>query len=291
MSDHIVRATAEGVRAFAAITTDLVAAAAKRHECFPVATAALGRVLTGAVLFAANLKNDESVTIRIAGDGELGDIVADANSCGAVRGYVHNPHADLPAIDGKLSVGTAVGKGLLQITRFTNLKEPFTGTTQLVSGEIGEDLTRYLLESEQTPSTIGLGVLVNPDGSVAGAAGFMVQAMPGADPRVLEEIEKNLVFLSSPSQLAAEGVNASGIIRLLFTGLDASLQAPEPLCFQCNCGTERVKKLLAGLSRKDLEEMIQDDGAEVKCHFCAEYYQIPVEELKQILNDLMNSKK
>ena len=282
MSDHIVRALAPGVRVVAAITTELVEEARRRHDCWPIATAALGRTMTAALLLAETLKGDESLTVRISGDGPLGDIVADSHAKHLVRGYVRNPHVELPPIGGKLAVGAAVGSGLLHVTRFNPQKEVFTGTVALVSGEIAEDVTQYLLESEQIPSTVGLGVMVDTDGKVTGAAGFLVQAMPDATEDVLKTIEQNLPIVASPSQLAEEGISAAGIIRLLLTGLFGTVYDAEPVQFRCTCSKERVTSVLSSLGRDELDSMVAEGQSEVRCNFCNEAYQFEAEELKKI---------
>ena len=175
MSDILVKAITKGVRVYAAVTTDLVNEAIRRHDCYPIAAAALGRTMTGALLMAANLKNQEAITIDFRGDGPLGSITADATPDGSVRGYVHNRHADLPLnAQGKLDVGGAIGQGLVTVTRFTGLGEPMRGSCEIVSGEIAEDLTNYLYVSEQTPSSVGLGVLVDKDFKAVAAGGFML---------------------------------------------------------------------------------------------------------------------
>lgn len=282
MPDHIVRALAPGVRVVAAITTELVEEARLRHDCWPIATAALGRTMTAALLLAETLKGDESLTVRISGDGPLGDIVADSHAKHLVRGYVRNPHVDLPPADGKLAVGAAVGSGMLHVTRFNPQKEVFTGTVELVSGEIAEDVTQYLLESEQIPSTVGLGVMVDTDGKVTGAAGFLVQAMPGATEDVLKTIEQNLPIVASPSQLAEEGISAAGIIRLLLTGLFGTVYDAEPVQFSCTCSKERVASVLSSLGRDELESMVAEGQSEVRCNFCNEAYNFEADELKTI---------
>ena len=182
MKDHLVKATADGVRIYAAVTTDLVNEAIRRHDCYPVAAAALGRTMTGALLMAANLKNEEALTIRFDGHGPLGKVTADATPEGYVRGYVDEPHVNLPLNSkGKIDVGGGVGtNGLVTVTRFTGLRNPITGSTELTDGEIADDLTKYLFVSEQTPSSVGLGVLVNPDFQCIGAGGFILQPMPDA---------------------------------------------------------------------------------------------------------------
>lgn len=285
MSDHIIRAIAPGVRIVAAITTGIVEKARKRHNCSPLATAALGRTMTAALLLAETIKGDESITVRVAGDGPLGNIVADTPTRHFVRGYVHNPGVDLPAVNGKLAVGDGVGRGMLYVTRFNPQREVFTGTVELVSGEIAEDITQYLLESEQIPSTVGLGVLVGQDGHVTGAGGFLVQAMPDATGDILSNIEQNLPLVSSPSHLAMEGVSAAGMVRLLLTGLSGgTVYEPEPISFKCTCSRERVAAMIKGLGENEISDMISEGKAEVRCNFCNELYQFSEPELIEIRN-------
>ncbi|GMA99630.1 Hsp33 family molecular chaperone HslO [Pelosinus sp. IPA-1] len=285
MGDHIIRATTVGgVRAFAAVTTTLVEEARKRHDCYPVAAAALGRTMTGALLLAVNLKTDESITIRISGDGPLGEIVTDAHASGSVRGYVRNPHVELPLRGNKLDVGAGVGNGQISVTRFTGLKQPFTGNADLVSGEIAEDITNYLLVSEQTPSTVALGVLVQPDLTVTAAGGFMVQALPNADDEVLSQIEKNIAALPPVSQLVSEGIDAAGIINRIFAGLPVSMYDEIPLQFECHCSYERVQKVLVSLGEMEINDILVTDGhAEVCCPFCSEKYQFNKDDLELVL--------
>ena len=283
MSDHIVRAIAPGIRIVAAITTEITETARKRHQCSPVATAALGRTMTAALLLSETIKGDECITVRVSGDGPLGDVVADTPTRHCVRGYVHNPSVDLPSKNGKLAVGDGVGQGMLYVTRFNPQRDVFTGTVKLVSGEIAEDITRYLLESEQIPSTVGLGVLVGPDGQVTGAAGFLVQAMPDATDDTLSAIEKNLPLVSSPSQLAMEGVTAAGLVRLLLAGLSGdTVYEPESISFQCTCSRERVSAMLNSLGAEELAAMRAERKAEVRCNFCNELYQFSENELQGI---------
>lgn len=295
MTDQLVKATAKGVRAFAAVTTCLVDEARRRHDCFPIASAALGRTMTAALLLAANLKNNEAITIRIAGDGPLGSVIADATPQGYVRGYVNNPHVNLPHNNGKLNVGGGVGQGLIHVSRFAHqdvhagvngLKQPFTGSVPLVSGEIGEDVAQYLYVSEQTPSTVALGVLVNPDLAVAAAGGFIVQAMPGAEDDVLALIEGNMSRLAPVSQMIKEGADANAMLSAIFAGLPAKIFAPTPLAFYCHCSEERVENMLVSLGKDELAEMINDGQAEVRCHFCGEKYLISGERLKELYNEL-----
>jgi len=290
MQDHIIKATTTGgVRAFAIITTQLVEDARKRHDCYPVATAGLGRTMTAALLLAANLKTDESITVRIAGDGPLGEIVADAHESGIVRGYVKNPHVDLPLHNGKLDVGTGVGEGHIFVTRFTGLKQPFTGSSELVSGEIAEDVTNYLFVSEQTPSSVALGVLVEPDLTVGAAGGFMVQALPDADDEVLSQIEKNIAALPPVSQLIREGKDGSGIIKMIFAELPVTLYEEIPVAFNCPCSHERIQDVLVSLGAEEINDIITTDGqAEICCHFCGEKHQFTKENLENVISIINN---
>ena len=287
MHDHLIRATAPGVRAFAAITTSLVEEARRRHNCFPVATAALGRTMTGALLMAANLKTAESLTIRISGDGPLGEIVADASPAGTVRGYVKNAFVDLPLHNGKWAVGQAVGKGHIYVTRFAGLKQPFTGSAELVSGEIAEDITHYLTVSEQTPSSVALGVLIGQDATVAAAGGFFIQALPGAEEEVLVQVEDNLRQLPPVSQMVQDGQDAAGILQKVFAGLALTVYDPLNLQFHCHCSRERVESMLASLGASEIQEMAAEGQAEVCCHFCGEKYLFTANELTQILNHII----
>ena len=278
MKDHLVKATADDVRIFAAITTNLVGEAVKRHDCYPVASAALGRTMTGALLFAANLKNDEAVTISIQGDGPLGKIVADAVPEGFTRGYVDNPHVDLPLNDkGKIDVAGGVGKGLVTVTRFTGLKKNITGSAELVTGEIAEDLTNYLYVSEQTPSSIGLGVLVDTDLSIKAAGGFFVQPLPNASDEVLDKLEANLKNINSVTDLIADGLDANEIITKVCAGLNVKFLKTTYLNFRCHCNRERIESMLMSLGKDDLQSLIDDGHAEVGCQ-----YQFNAEELKAL---------
>ncbi len=286
MKDHLLKATAEGVRIFAAVTTNLVGEAVKRHDCYPVAAAALGRTMTGALLLAANLKNDEAITIKIQGNGALGKVVADAVPEGFSRGYVDNPHVELPLNSkGKIDVAGGVGRnGLISVTRFTGLKKNITGSAELVTGEIAEDLTNYLYVSEQTPSSIGLGVLVDTDLSIKAAGGFFVQPLPNASDEILDRLEENLSKINSVTDLVAEGMDAKGIINKIFEGLEVNFTTTTNLNFRCHCNRQRIEDVLASLSREDLQSLIDDGKAEVGCQFCGQKYQFTVDELKSIAN-------
>lgn len=284
MKDHLVKATADGVRIFAAVTTNLVGEAVKRHDCYPTAAAALGRTMTGALLFAANLKNDEAVTITIQGDGPLGKIVADAVPEGYTRGYVDNPHVDIPLNGkGKIDVASGVGRnGLVTVTRFTGLKQNITGSAELVTGEIAEDLTNYLYVSEQTPSSIGLGVLVDTDLTVKAAGGFFVQPLPNASDEVLDKLEANLKNINSVTDLVASNLDANKIIAKVCAGLNIKYLKTTYLKFRCHCNRERIEDMLMSLGEDDLQSLIDDGQAEVSCQFCGEKYQFTAEELKSL---------
>lgn len=281
--DHLVKATAEGVRIYAAVTTELVKEAARRHDCYPVASAALGRTMTGALLMAANLKNKEALTVKFNGDGPLGAVVADAVPEGYVRGYVANPHVNLPLTSAnKLDVGGGVGSGMVSVTRFTGLKEPVTGSTELVNGEIAEDLIRYLYVSEQTPSSVGLGVLVNPDLSVEAAGGFFIQPLPDAGEDVISRIEENLKGVKSVTSMVNSGMDARAMIEKLMAGLEVSYLSETELAFRCQCSKERIQEVLASLGKADMDSLIEDGHAEVCCHFCGEKYEFSKDELEEI---------
>ena len=284
MSDKLVKAITKGVRVYAAVTTDLVNEAIRRHDCYPVAAAALGRTMTGALLLAANLKNKESLTVNIRGDGPLKNITADAVPEGFVRGYVANPHVELPLNDrGKLDVGGGVGQGLVTVTRFTGLREPMRGSSEIVTGEIAEDLTNYLYVSEQTPSSIGLGVLVDTDFSAKAAGGFIIQPMPDADEETISRLEENLQKLRPVTTMIDEGKDAREIILEIMNGFEMEFLTTTDLAFRCQCSKERLEDVLLNLNHDDMESLIADGQAEVCCHFCGEKYHFTREELQHLL--------
>lgn len=284
MSDKLVKAITKGVRVYAAVTTDLVNEAIRRHDCYPVAAAALGRTMTGALLLAANLKNKEALTVNIRGDGPLKNITADAVPEGFVRGYVADPHVELPLNDrGKLDVGGGVGQGLVTVTRFTGLREPMRGSSEIVTGEIAEDLTNYLYVSEQTPSSIGLGVLVDTDFSAKAAGGFIVQPMPDADEETISRLEENLQKLRPVTTMIDEGKDAREIILEIMNGFEMEFLTTTDLAFRCQCSKERLEDVLLNLNHDDMESLIADGQAEVCCHFCGEKYHFSREELQHLL--------
>ncbi len=285
MKDHLVKATAEGVRVYAAVTTDLVNEAIRRHDCYPVAAAALGRTMTGALLMAANLKDaDGAITIKFQGGGPLGTVTADASPQGYVRGYVDNPHVNLPLNSlGKIDVSGGVGKdGLVTVTRFTGLKNPVSGSCEITDGEIADDLTKYLYVSEQTPSSVGLGVLVDKEFHCIGAGGFIIQPLPDVEDSVIDRLEQNLATVHSVSHMVEHGFDAKQIIETLLTGFDVNYLSTTDLAFRCNCSKSHIATVLASLQSNDLQQLIDDGHAEVCCHFCNEKYQFDKDDLLAI---------
>lgn len=272
----------EGLRVSIAVTTQIAEEAKNRHDLYPLAVAALGRTMTGAVLLASDYKNKESVTVKIAGDGPLGGITADAYNGTNVRGYVDNPHATLPLRTGKLDVGSGVGKGNVVVTRYSHLKTAYTSQAELVSGEIAEDLAYYLLTSEQTASTISLGVLVNPDYGVLVSGGFFVQALPGAEDGALALVEQNIKEIGPISQYLAAHPDGSGLADKILAGLHYKLLNKESIQFACTCSRERIEKTLLSLSGTDQDELLKDEQVELVCHYCGTKYVVTRAELKKL---------
>lgn len=287
MADQVLRAVgaAGQVRAIVAVTTDLVEEARRRHQTYPVASAALGRLLTAALLMGQNQKGEEKVTLRIIGDGPLGGIIADANAGGEVRGYIQNPQVDLPSKNGKLDVGGGVGQtGQLWVTRDLGLKEPYSGSTPLVSGEIAEDVTNYLYVSEQTPAAVALGVLVGPDNNVLAAGGYLAQLLPGAAEDTSLRLEQNIAALSPVSNLIAAGNSPEEITASLLQGLEPKILARGPALFNCSCSKEKLSGILVSLGADEIKGMIAEQGgAEVICHFCNEVYRFTGVDLAELL--------
>ncbi len=284
---HITRAMdAEGfIRVSLIDSRDIVNAAQQIHNTSPVATAALGRTLTITALMGSLLKNEsDSVTVYIKGDGPLGGIVTTASGAGTVKGYVYEPLVNLPLKRGKLDVGGAIGAGSLAISRDLGLKEPYVGRVPLVTGEIGEDFTYYFAMSEQTPTAISLGVLVNPDLSVRQAGGFIVQLMPGADDKMAEMIEENLKNLPPMTTLLEEGKDPEDIILEILGGFLVKFLDGTDFCYRCDCSEEKITRALISLGRKELNDMIEKDGgAEITCQFCPKVYRFTEEELSLLL--------
>ena len=287
MNDYLVRATAANgqVRAFAAITREIVEEARQHHGTSPVATAALGRLLTAGTMMGSMMKNEtDMLTLQVRGDGPIGGITVTADSKGDVKGYVENPDVMLPPKNGKLDVGGAVGIGLLQVIKDMGLKEPYSGQTILVSSEIAEDLTYYFANSEQVPSSVGLGVLMEKDNTVKTAGGFIIQMMPFAEDATISQIEENLKHVTSVTELLDKGYTPEQLLEELLGNVGLEITDTMPTRFYCNCSKERVEQAVASVGKKDIQEMINDGKPiEVKCYFCNTAYHYSVEELKNIL--------
>lgn len=287
MKDYIVRATAADsqVRAFAITAKALVEAARKHHNTSPVATAALGRLLAGGAMMGSMMKNEtDMLTVNVRGNGPLGKITVTADSSANVKGYVENPDVMLPAKNGKLDVGGAVGIGVLQVIKDMGLREPYVGDTMLVTSEIAEDLTYYFASSEQVPSSVGLGVLMEKDNTVKCAGGFIIQMMPFAEEETISKIEENLKKVTSVTELLDRGYTPEKILEELLGNVGLEITDTIPAQFYCNCSKERVEKAVASIGRKDIQEMI-DEGKdiEVKCHFCNSTYNYTIDDLKKII--------
>lgn len=288
MKDYIVRATAAGaqIRAFAATTRNLVEHARAAHGTSPVATAALGRLLSAGAMMGTMLKGEKDlVTLQIKGDGPIHGITVTADPFARVKGYADYPGVMLPpnAI-GKLDVGGAVGNGMLTVIRDLGLKEPYVGQTILQTGEIAEDLTYYFAASEQIPSTVGLGVLMEKDNTVKQAGGFIIQLMPFAEDEVIEKLEENLKKMPSVTSILDEGKTPEELLAVVLDGIKLEITDTVPTEFYCNCDKKRIEKAIISIGEKDIKEMIEEGKEiEVKCHFCNSAYTFSVEELKELL--------
>jgi molecular chaperone Hsp33 len=287
--DQLLRTLSEdgSVSVRAIVGSELVAEAARRHATSPVATAALGRALLGTVLLASQGKDAETVELRFRARGPLGHVVAIADDAGRTRGYVANPQLDLPLRGGRLDVSGAIGLGELTVARFRpGWREPYTGIVPIVSGEIAEDIALYLTESEQTPAAVALGVYHDADGAPRAAAGFLVQALPGADDAVVQAIEANVRGLPSLARLARDGARAADLVARLLEGVGRrDLEATAPRFF-CACDDARVLRAVALLGRRDLEDaMAKREQLDVRCVFCAERYAVDPERARALLQD------
>lgn len=265
-------------------TTDLVEEARRRHQTSPVATAALGRLMVASLLLASSLKGNESITIRLLGNGPLGGAVAVANAQGEVRGYVNEPFVDLPLTEkGKLDVAQAVGQGEFAVSKSLENGENYTSMVPLVSGEIAEDLVHYLLNSEQIASAALLGVLVERDYQVTGGGGLLIQLLPGASEECIEKIEEQLKKLAQGiSKIAAESRSMEEMVETLLGGLSYQVLEKRPAGFQCSCSKERLGSTLVSLGQEGLREIVEDKQAELVCHFCNEHYQFDEKELIEL---------
>lgn len=282
MKDILTKGTAEGVRIYALCTTNLVQEAATRHHTSHLASAALGRAMNGALLLAATMKDNERIALRLKGDGPIGEVVADAEGT-HVRGYVGDPDVFLPLKNGKLDVGGAIGAGNIIVTRYLQNAEPFTGYAELVDGEIASDLTNYLYTSEQTPSSVALGVLVNKEGQVIASGGYFIQAMPGCAEETLAQLEENISLTLYVTQLLELGYTPEKMIKTIARGLDVTIQESIELSYKCRCSREKILGALATLGQEDISAMSQDEETEVHCQFCNETYKFSGEEIARLL--------
>ena len=293
MEDYIVRATAcnNQIRAFATVTTNMVEVARKNHNTSPVVSAALGRLMTAGSMMGSMLKNESDIiTLQIRGDGPIQGLVVTADSKANVKGYPYVPIVDLPLKEnGKLDVSKALGNGILNIIKDIGLKEPYVGQTHLVSGEIAEDLTYYFATSEQVPSAIGLGVLVDRDYSIKHSGGFIIQLLPNADEEVINKLEERINNMPSITELMSVGKTPEQVINMLLEGMDPKILEKIPTKFYCNCTKDRVEKALISVGSKELNKMIDEgETIELNCHFCNKKYYFTVDELKKIVLSAKN---
>ena len=289
MGDYLVRATAanETIRAFAVRSTDMVAKARELHHTYPVVTAALGRLLSAGAMMGSMMKGDkDKLTIQMTGDGPIGQMTVTVDSHGNVKGFPENPAVDIPLKrPGKLDVGSAVGHGLLTVIMDLGLSEPYNGQVEIQTGEIGDDLAYYFTVSEQVPSAVGLGVMVDTDSSVKEAGGFIIQVMPGAAEETISAVEANVANAKPVTAMMEDGMTPEDILNSLLDGLDeVNILETQPVRFYCDCSKEKVARALATISQKDLDDIINDgEEIEVKCHFCNSAYKYSVDELKEIM--------
>lgn len=288
MNDYVVRAIAGGgsIRAFAASTKELVQTARELHHTSPVASAALGRMLTAAAMMGTMFKGDKDlVTLQIRGLGPIKGIVVSGDSKGRVKGYVFHPQVDIPSkYPGKLDVSGAIGQGYMSVIKDIGLKEPYAGRIQLVSGEIAEDLTYYFAQSEQTPSAVGLGVLVDRDTSIKQAGGFIIQLLPDASESVVSQLEEKLNTIPYITNLLEDGSSPEDILETILGDMDLKIMDKVPTEFYCNCSKERVEKALISMGKEELEKIVTEDKkANLHCHFCSKEYNFSEHELKELL--------
>lgn len=281
MEDTLTIATAEGVRIYAITTKNLVQEAADRHHTSHLATAALGRAMSGALMLAATMKDGERILLKLKGDGPMGEVVAEAQGT-SVRGYVGDPDVFMPLKNGKLDIGGALGQGTITLTRYLQNGESFTGHAELADGEIATDITNYLYMSEQTPSSVALGVLVDKDGKVLAAGGYFIQAMPGCDEEVLEKLGNNVAVTPYVTQLLELGYTPEKIIEVLARGLEFDIKESMPVKFSCACSKDKILNMLAALSQDDIDYLTEQPDTEVHCQYCNKVYHFSSEELKQL---------
>ncbi len=286
MSDTMIRATAADnqILALAATTREMVEEARARHNTSPVATAALGRLLTAGAMMGSMLKGTEDLlTLQVQCDGPIGGMTVTANSTGDVKGYVRRPDVMLPPKRGKLDVGGAVGQGTLRVIKDMGMKEPYVGQTRLVSGEVAEDLTYYFATSEQVPSTVALGVLMEGDNTVRRAGGFLIQLMPFTEDKVVDGLEEKVRELESVTTLLDEGMDAEGLLERVLGDWGLNVTARTPTRFSCNCSRERVEKALFSIGRDEIDDIYKEGKpVELHCHFCNSTYRFEIREIEEI---------
>ena len=288
MNDYMIRATAADgqIRAFAATTRDMVENAKNAHNTSPVATAALGRLMTAAAMMGADLKGEKDLlTLKIEGSGPLGGLLVTANGHGDVKGYAFNPDVMLPPnAQGKLDVGGSLDLGVLSVIKYIGLKEPYVGQTQLVTGEIAEDLTYYFATSEQVPSSVALGVLMNKDNTVRQAGGFIIQLLPGASDEIIYKLEAKLSGISSITALLNAGKTPEEILTDILGEFGLEILSKMPVQFRCDCDRSRVEKAIISIGKKEIQDMINEGREiEVNCQFCNKHYKFSVDELEDML--------
>ena len=288
MKDYLIRATAanDEIRAFAITNREMTEYARSVHNTSPVVTAALGRSMAAASMMGTMLKNDSDVmTLQFMGSGPMKGLTVTSDSTGNVKGFANEPQVVLPAKNGKLDVGGAIGIGVLRVIKDLGLKEPYVGTVELKTGEIAEDLTYYFATSEQTPSSVGLGVLMTQENTVDVAGGFIVQLMPNTSEETIDVLEKNIQALEPVTTMLKNGMTPEDMLRKVLEGFDITITEKKEVGFVCDCSVERVERSLAAISKEDLDEIIADNKpVEVRCQFCNHKYEFSIEEMKDIRN-------
>jgi molecular chaperone Hsp33 len=287
MTDTLQRAISSSGNFFgiACDTTDLVTEACRRHDVGPTAAAALGRALTGAILLAALLKDDQSVMLRFEGNGPLGKIITEAGYNGWARGYVAEPLAEVPLRNGKIDVAAGLGRaGFLTVTKDIGMEKKYVGMVQLFTGEIGEDIAYYLSESEQVPSAVGLGVHLRPDGSIAAAGGFLIQSLPPADEKLIAALERRVTSLASVTEMLGEGKTPADILAILFAAIPYQLTMSRQLAYTCSCSRKKMERAVFSLGNAEINSLLDStSGVEVQCEFCRDSYRFSNEELEKML--------
>lgn len=288
MKDYLIKAYAfDGtVRIYTAVTTDLVAHAQQIHDLWPTSAAALGRLLTVSVIMGAMYANDQELTIRVEGDGPIGSMVTTTTTKGEVRGYVENPHVFLQYNSGKLNVGQSVGNGFIHVTKDLKIKSMFTSSSEIQTGEIAEDFAYYFTVSEQIPSAVGLGVLVNDDNKILSSGGFILQVMPGCKSETIDKIEDLIKKLMPVSEMIKKGYTPEDIMNEISGNSYQHLETLD-LKYFCTCSREKFEKGLISLGKEQLEEIINEDKkVQTVCHFCNSKYDFNEEELNNLLNEV-----